>query len=172
MHENEYEIPGFPFYKITSNGNVYSYKRGKKILMTPSISNSGYLLVGLRKEGKRKHIFIHQLMAMTFLGHVPNGHENVVDHINENKLDNRIENLRLISNRENVSIGKHKKRNLPTGVSIHRIKGAYRDYIYFRAQIYLDKGTHLGLFKSPQAASEAYQQALINFEKNRTKTDV
>jgi len=39
---------------------------------------------------------------MAFLNHTPCGHKLIVDHINENKLDNRVENLQLITNKQNV----------------------------------------------------------------------
>lgn len=172
MHEIElFQIPEYPDYKISRLGEVYSFKSGKKRVLRPSLVN-GYHQLILRKENKRKSFFVHQLMALTFLGHVIKGHEQVVDHINSIKTDNRLENLRIISNRENVSIGKYKERGLPTGVSVLTIKGNLRNYTYFRAQIYLEEQTHLGIFSSAEEASEAYQEALKNLEKNKTNSNV
>ena len=51
---------------------------------------------------KKTHI-IHQLVAIAFLGHMPDGMETTIDHINNIKTDNRVENLEVVTARENVS---------------------------------------------------------------------
>jgi len=108
------DIPGLEKkYQVSNLGNVKSLKRyvkhnsgGLKVvnerILRYVIKNRGYKHVVLMKNGKHKGYYIHQLVAMAFLGHTPNGHKLVVDHINEDKLDNRVENLQLISNKENV----------------------------------------------------------------------
>ena len=54
-------------------------------------------------------MYVHQLIAMTFRNHIPDGHKLVVNHINFNRLDNRSINLEVITQRENL-IKKGKKR--------------------------------------------------------------
>ena len=97
--ENWKEIPGWEHYKISSNGRVLG-KRGEK---KPTETNDGRLVYCLSNKGKRKTYLAHQLVAMAFLDHIPNGHEVVVDHINKNPKDNRLDNLQLVSNRHNTS---------------------------------------------------------------------
>lgn len=93
-------IPNYEeLYKISSLGNLLSLRNNK--LLHPS-KEHGYLKTSLRKDGMQKKFSIHQLVAMAFLGHIPCKHKLVVDHINENKLDNRLENLQIITNKENV----------------------------------------------------------------------
>lgn len=94
------DVPSYEgLYEVSSLGNIKSLRRNK--ILYPS-KEHGYLKTSLRKDGKQRHFSIHQLVAMAFLGHEPCGHKVVVDHINENKLDNRIENLQIITNKENV----------------------------------------------------------------------
>ena len=115
------EIPSFSSYRINRLGQIWSDKSNK--FMKPFINNHGYQQTRLTNdEGKQQTIRFHQLVAITFLGHKPNGHILVVDHINYNKLDNRLSNLQLISNRENLSKDAYrtKKTGLPLGISTKR----------------------------------------------------
>ena len=94
---------------------------------------------------------------MTFLNHVPSGHKFVVDHKNNNSLDNRLKNLQIITHRENST--KDRKRNLPTGVSFKGNK--------YQARIQINgKNKHLGYFLTPEEASNAYQNHLKLIEKS------
>ena len=96
---------------------------------------------------------------MTFLNHNPDGHNIVVDHINSNKLDNRLENLRLISNRENLILGKSLKNKTSkyTGVSFFKRDKKWRASIMINGKI-----NNLGFFKDEYQAHLAYQNALNN----------
>lgn len=86
--------PCFEKYEVSNMGNV---RNGSKIL-AGSIQNRGYRYIQLQREGKRKNFLIHQLVAEAFIGE-RNGLDT--DHINRNKLDNRVENLRYITHKEN-----------------------------------------------------------------------
>ena len=115
------QIPGFSSYRINRLGQVWSDKSNKALKAVDT--HYGYLAVSLTNdEGKQKVIRVHQLLAMVFLGHKRDGHNIVVDHINGNKLDNRLENLKLVTNRENLSKDKYKIKasKLPLGISYNR----------------------------------------------------
>ena len=58
---------------------------------------------------KAKPWTAHQLVAITFLNHVPNGYTIVVDHIDHDPLNNKLSNLQLITQRENTVRGKKTK---------------------------------------------------------------
>jgi len=145
------QIPGHPNYKITKDGKVWSFKGEEPKKLKPFLNCNGYYAVNLSVSGKRKRRTVHQLMAITYLGHEPNGSRLVVDHINHNQLDNRLENLQVVTQRKNIS--KDRNRDLPTGV--YKIKDG------FMSQITINyKREYLGYYKTPEEASRAYQDAL------------
>lgn len=102
-------VPGYENkYKVSSFGNVESIKRkvGKRNVpakkLTPCMSGRSYYSVVLWDNSKFKRMSVHQLVAMAFLSHTPNGNKLVVDHIDGNKLNNNIKNLRVLSHSENL----------------------------------------------------------------------
>ena len=110
-------------YKISNYGNVKSLRRfmairnGGKQLMPEKILKCrpnirGYYYVKLCKESKVKTYRIHLLVWDHFGDKPRDGMKLVVDHIDENRLNNKINNLQLLTNRENLikSINHKKKR--------------------------------------------------------------
>jgi hypothetical protein len=89
-------------YEISNLGNCrrkFRSQEGYNILNC-SIKNTGYKYIKVIINSKRQNKYIHQLVAKSFLGERPEG--LVIDHINRNKLDNNLENLRYVTIRENV----------------------------------------------------------------------
>lgn len=105
------DINGFEgLYQVSNLGRVRSLDRVieridgrhaklRGVVLSPSINNAGYFQVALSREGIVCDKQIHSIVAETFLTKV-DGFD--VDHINFNKLDNRVENLRYISHIDNV----------------------------------------------------------------------
>jgi hypothetical protein len=107
-------------------------------------------MVGL--NGKK--YYTHQLVAITFLNHVPDGtNKIVVDHIDENKLNNKLDNLRLITNRENVWRNRSNCTSQYKGVNWNKAMRKWRAIICFQ-----NKSIHLGYFDFEIDASNAYQE--------------
>lgn len=91
------QIKGYPHLFISRTGKVWTttYNRYLK----PQLSNRGYLRIGLNKDKVIKTVHIHRLVAEAFIPNPDNLPQ--VDHIDGNKLNNRVENLRWISQSEN-----------------------------------------------------------------------
>lgn len=111
------QIPYCPEYSITEDGKVYShlkpggYGKGKVLdynyarEFKPQINHKGYLQVQLYSNTpKCKNHLVHRLVAQAYIPNPDNLPQ--VNHINEDKTDNRVENLEWITNRDNA---KHSK---------------------------------------------------------------
>lgn len=104
------DIPNYEgLYQIDNFGNIKSLHnyRGKNNILKPRIKR-GYYTIGLRKDGKRKWIGIHRLLAETFIPN-PNNYP-VVNHKDENKLNNNLDNLEWCTVSYNNSYGTRLKR--------------------------------------------------------------
>jgi hypothetical protein len=162
------KIPGFEDYEVSNLGNVKSLYRffkdktgrntsKKERILKNSIDTNGYCRVNLSNKGeKRKTFQVHQLVAIAFLDHKPNGFKGlVVDHIDNNPLNNNVENLQLITNRENSSKDKKGYSSKYIGVNWYK-----RDKKW-RAQIMINgKLNHLGCFKNEKIAHAVYLNAV------------
>ena len=84
-------------YKIDTDGSIYN-KYGKKL--KPSDNGKGYLIVGLRVEGKYITKAVHRLLAEAFIDNPENKPE--VNHIDANRLNNELNNLEWVSHGENI----------------------------------------------------------------------
>ncbi|MBQ2397422.1 MAG: NUMOD4 motif-containing HNH endonuclease [Bacteroidales bacterium] len=96
-------------YQVSNLGKVKSLKYGKERILTASKSIYGYLIVNLRKDGKQKHYLIHRLVASAFLPNIDNLPQ--VNHIDEDKTNNRVENLEWCSAEYNSNFGTRNKRS-------------------------------------------------------------
>ena len=160
------EIKGFEHYEISNLGRVKSlaraivYSSGKiryyeDKLLTPSINKQGYLRVTLSNKGVVKTVNIHKILAVAFLNHKSSGCKLVVDHINNIKTDNRLENLQVITQRENASKDKKNFSSKYTGVYFFKRDKKWKSQIRVNG-----KCKHLGIFNDELEAAEAYQKAL------------
>lgn len=141
-----YDIKDYEgLYKIDKKGNVFSIKRNMYMKSYPD--KDGYLRIGLRKNKKQKLCGIHRLMGITFLDN-PNNYE-IIDHIDRNKTNNNLENLRWINlsgNCRNRNTQKNKVRGVRQTPS-----GKYRAEIKIN-----NKKIHIGTYKTEQEAYENY----------------
>ena len=103
------------FYEVSNFGHIRSLSREVKHsknplftrkvasrILLPTINNKGYYKVRLSKEGIKNTHLIHHLVAESFLNHTVRNSKICIDHMNENKLDNRAENLQIITKKENT----------------------------------------------------------------------
>lgn len=112
------DVAGYEgLYEVSSRGRVRGLKRGN--VLKPALSG-GYLFVVLCKEGKRKDVYVHRLVATAFC---PRDTEDTeVNHLNEIKTDNRADNLEWCTRLENIQHGTGIARHAEKQMNDHRSK--------------------------------------------------
>ena len=93
-------------YQISTLGRVKSFY--KKDVLKPGKLRDGYLIVGLYKEGKRKHYKVHKLVAEAFIPN-PNNYKEI-NHKDENKSNNCVSNLEWCTHKYNINYGTRSQR--------------------------------------------------------------
>jgi hypothetical protein len=153
-------------YEVSNHGRVKSLKRIVEMkngikrtvnerILKAGMDNHGYLILNLYNQGVYKTKKIHQLVAESFLNHIPCGLKLVVNHINFDKTDNRVQNLEIVTNRENSN---HK--HLPSSSQYTGVCWAKQNKKWL-ARIFINgKNKHLGFFTDEYKAHLAYQSAL------------
>jgi hypothetical protein len=165
------DVPNYEgYYQVSSLGrvkrlrSVVGARAGKtriikERLMNPTIDSLGYFCVGLSLNSKVKIIRVHQLVAIAFLNHTPKKHKLVVDHINQDKLDNSLGNLRLVTQRRNTHNSNIKTTSKYIGVSY------YQGFYFVRIwNSRIKKNEYLGRFTDEIEASNVYQKRLKELE--------
>lgn len=120
MEEIWQDLPGYEgLYRISNYGQIESLPRqgSKGGLMKGTVHKKGYLNVTLRKNGKQTTAKVHRLVAETFL---PNPEQlPEVNHKDENKLNNRVDNLEWCTTQYNHDYG---TRTIKTGKAIRCVE--------------------------------------------------
>lgn len=106
------EIKGYPNYYVDTDGKVFCNKpslrlgsfNGELREIKLSVKKTGYKYANIywgRTKAERSSLRVHRLVWVTFKGMIPEGW--VIDHINGDKGDNRIENLQCITQADNTT---------------------------------------------------------------------
>lgn len=87
-------------YMISENGQIM--RRNNGLILKPFINNYGYYRVSLYTGSRktRKNYLVHRLVASNWLGELDDN--KYIDHINQDKSNNRVDNLRIVSHEENM----------------------------------------------------------------------
>lgn len=98
-HETFLPIPDFPGYSVSDLGTV---KGPRSTEMSPADNGTGYLQVILYRDGKPRRQYVHRLLLMAHVG-LPPFEGAQAAHWNGRRADNRLENLRWATPRENAA---------------------------------------------------------------------
>ena len=171
MEEIWKDIPNYEGFVASNLGRVKrlatktmnkngTYRRLNEKILTNSNNGVGYFSVMLSIRGRKPfRRYVHRLVAMAFLDM---DESMQVDHINFDKSDNRVENLRVVTQRENnhfyqknSNIGKTSKY---VGVCLDEVNNKYRAYLYIGKDHYI-----LGSYETEEEAKKVYDKALYNW---------
>lgn len=143
----EYHNDGFLTWKIKP-------RRGKHIGDVAGSKCGNYL--GTKIKGKS--YYIHVIVWVMHNGPIPKGYQ--IDHLDHNRYNNRIENLRLVTNKENHRNMPMQKGNSSGCTGVHWVK----DRCKWSATICIDgKTKYLGLFSNKDDAITARKEAEIKY---------
>lgn len=131
-------VPGYEdSYEVSNTGRVRSLPRAsisprgyvfkiRERILRAAPDGKGYLMVWLYQDGKRRSVKVARLVAEAFIPNPEN--KSQVDHINAVKHDNRVENLRWVTGKENFHNPISYKRNAEskTGILNHRSKRVFQ----------------------------------------------
>ena len=149
------KIKDYPDYEVSNLGRVKSFKKNNELIMSPQKNVYGYLIIRLSLNGKTKTKPVHKLVSIAFLDHTPCGMKLVINHINFIKTDNRVENLEIVTTRENSNKKHLSSSSEYVGVCWSKLQKKWRARITEK-----EKLIHLGYFKTEIEASIAYQEKL------------
>ena len=142
------KIDDYDNYEISNMGNVKNTNTNR--ILKPR-KNRGYYIVDLSKNGIRQTFSIHRLIALHFIPNPQNLRE--IDHIDQNKTNNSISNLRWIS-KSNNNRNRPKFKNSSSkymGVYFDKHAGKYK------AQIKINnKNKYIGYYEKEEDAARAF----------------
>lgn len=146
---------GFPGYELwfddaTEQAEIWSNKthnRSGKMTgwLKPRLNRGGYYQLYLtNSEGKKKNVLLHRIVGLMCLSN-PEGFKDI-DHQNEDKTDNSMENLRWVSRSTN-----NRNRKVIKGYSWNKLKKKWRARVNID-----DRYKHLGYFEREEDARKCY----------------
>lgn len=143
-------INDYPNYQISKCGIV---KNNKDKILKQRINRNGYQIINLSKGNIKKTFPIHRLIGMHY---IERKNENlcILDHIDRDKLNNSIENLRWVDYN-----GNNRNKSVPNK---YGYTGVYKRNNRYIARIRLNGfKTYLGSFETPEEAGDAYKNAYV-----------
>jgi hypothetical protein len=142
-------IKDYPNYEVSITGSVRNIN--SKRILKPSINRNGYYFLELNKNNQRKIFKVHRLVCLSFIPNLKN--KKCVDHVDNNKFNNTISNLRWCDSFENQHNRQLNKNNKSS------VKGVRFENNKWRAQIrFNNKSIHIGYFTNLDDAKLARQK--------------
>ena len=147
-------------YIVTDGGRVFSLKSGKELKSYQG--KDGYFRICLYKNGVKHTHKLYQIVFYSFHPNISKDKGYEIDHIDNDKSNNSLSNLRKITSRENTAKSKHPK--FRRGVRYFANIGKFGASISIEGESY-----HLGVFPNEEDASRAYYDALRNWNDSKIK---
>lgn len=143
------KIKGYEdLYEVSTLGEIKSFHNANEKEIKCTIhKRNGYCYFQLSKDGKKKTMRLHKVVLSTFVG----DKNEIINHKNGDKTDNRLDNLEYVSNREN-SCHYWKGIKLP-GVNYIKILNKFRARIFHNG-----KSIHLGYFETELSAYKSVRE--------------
>ena len=130
------DIPNYNKYMASKDGFIYS-KNIRRLCCFTTLPN-GYNKIKLKSDDNHyKDLYIHVIVAMTYLNYIPSNNKYVINHKDANKSNNKLDNLEIIT----------QKQNMIHSVNINNEK------IFRRAVYYINDNKEVIEFKSAKEAS-------------------
>lgn len=135
---------------VSTDGHIYrQVKDGKLVEYSRSVTNSGYYQVGICRNGKASPRLVHRLVAETFLENPKNLRD--VDHIDSDRLNNNVENLRFTSHSFNCARGIHEM------APWHREKITAAVIEYHKGKVWYTDGVK-NVYSTPDVCPEGFHK--------------
>jgi len=144
-------VKGFSNYSISNLGKVYINKNSKLIEKDSRKNKAEYHRIKLWNKGENKTFTLSRLVAEHFIGKIPMGF--IVDHINCDINDNHVNNLQIISPKENskraidystgLNINQNTGKGFPNIILIAKIKEKYEKYKHLRSKPGDNRGSYI-----------------------------
>lgn len=175
MNEIWLPIDGYNNYQVSNMGHVMNTDTGK--ILKGQNNGKGYLFVSLYDENhKCKQIMIHRLVAKAFIPN-PNNLPQV-NHIDECKHNNHVDNLEWITSEDNINHGTHNIRtglNNPNRKPIYSVtengKVTYFDSGRDAQKYYADKGLDVrttGIVQALKGKTYTYKNMAWYYQTDET----
>ena len=148
-------------YAVTSCGKVWSYRRNK--FLKSHKHNCGYLSVELSKNGKRKVYLIHRLVAEAYLLN-PNNLPQV-NHKDENKFNNCLNNLEFCTAAYNNSYGTHISRAAEahsSPVCCVELNTCYKSIVDAASTLQISRSNICSVINGKRKTAGGYHWRLVN----------
>ncbi len=139
------------YYLINKEGEIYGIKRKK--IVKPQINKYGYYQIILYKNGKHTTCKIHRLLAIQYIPN-PEG-KPVIDHMDRNKQNNSLDNLKWATHSEN-NFNKTLKGFI-------RERKSIKYNITFQVQITKNKVRYLKTFRTREEAEEHLKEKVEEY---------
>lgn len=152
---------GLKQYEIFNDGRIWDIARNK--WQKTRIGSRGYKVFNYpsnHTSSKNHPIEVHKVVAMAFLDYQPNKHERHTDHIDGNKLNNRLSNLRIVTPRLNHSNKqKHRSGSRCIGCTYAKMENVWMAFIKIN-----NITIRLGTFNTELQAHEKYCNARLMYQ--------